>query len=54
MSDLDRAVAMFKDAAKKAGFYADLEAKSVILEKGKTLLIKTSRATNGRAIVNAR
>lgn len=50
--ELDQAVAMFKKVAMVSGFYA--EEKPVILEKGKTLLVKTSRATIGRAIVNAR
>lgn len=51
-NELNQAVAMFKKAAMVSGFYA--EEKPVILEKGKTLLVKTSRAVAGRAIVNAR
>lgn len=50
--ELDQAVAMFKKAAMVSGFYA--EEKPVILEKGKTLLVKTGRAVIGKAIVNAR
>jgi hypothetical protein len=50
MKELDRAVEMFKQTAKNSGFYAD--SKPVILKKGKTLLVKTSRAAYGSAIVN--
>lgn len=51
MSDMDKAVAMFKATAKKAGFYDDVAA-PVILKKGQTLLVKTSKAETGKAIRN--
>jgi hypothetical protein len=50
MNELNQAVQNFKNAAKNAGFYQD--SKPVMLKKGSTMLIKTSRAVAGRAIVN--
>lgn len=46
------AIARFRNAALACGFYD--EEKPVILEKGKTLLVKTSRARIGQSIVNNR
>jgi hypothetical protein len=53
MSDeMRKAVDGFKKAALDAGFYDS--AKPVILKKGTTMLIKTARAHEGKAIQYAR
>jgi len=48
--EMSIAIANFKKAMEAVKAYED---KPVVLEKGKTLLVKTSRARRDSAIVNA-
>jgi hypothetical protein len=50
-NEMAKAVEGFKKAMAAFDAYSD---KPVVLEKGKTLLVKTSRARNGSAMVNGR